>query len=160
MKTEARFKKYGLTPGNTPAGLGIFAGREFLKKELLFKFEGKLCDASTGTFSSNSLQISKNYFIEPHPHNPGRYINHSCDPNSGIKNRNNIVAMKTIRSGEEITLDYAIAIYNDKSPGFWRECGATNCRGFISGPTNRKILPALISKCGEFIPEYMRNKFQ
>jgi hypothetical protein len=50
------------------------------------------------------LQIEKCQWIAPLRNNLGLYINHSCNPNSGIKNSVKIVAMKNIRRGEVLSV--------------------------------------------------------
>ncbi|MFO1434944.1 MAG: SET domain-containing protein-lysine N-methyltransferase [Gammaproteobacteria bacterium] len=63
------------------------------------------------------------------------YVNHSCDPNAGIKGQIFLVAMRDIAVGEEITFDYAMALH--RSPGnppykFSCECGSSRCRGEVT----------------------------
>src|SRR3989338_6894627 len=41
------------------------------------------------------------------------FINHSCDPNCGIRGSLEIVAMRDIEPGEEITIDYAMSESSD-----------------------------------------------
>ena len=62
--------------------------------------------------------------------NPGLYINHSCNPNSGIKNSVKIVAMKNIRRGEEVTFDYSTS---ESEKGWYLicHCENKNCRLII-----------------------------
>lgn len=67
-------------------------------------------------------------YVTPTP--PWMYFNHSCDPNAGIKNNRDIVAMRPIRKGEEIVFDYAMNNIDD-----WTmecNCGSKNCRKIIS----------------------------
>lgn len=52
------------------------------------------------------LQIGKSQGIAPFRNNLCLYINHSCSPNSGIKNSVKIVAMKNIRR-DEVVFDYS-----------------------------------------------------
>jgi len=64
----------------------------------------------------------------------GRYANHSCDPNCGIKNYFDLVAMRPIAKGEQITWDYAMTENND-----WFmicRCGSPRCRKMITGYRN------------------------
>ena len=63
-----------------------------------------------------------------------RYANHSCEPNCGIKNSFDIVAMKPIHVSEQITWDYAMTENND-----WFmlcRCGSPRCRKLITGYRN------------------------
>jgi hypothetical protein len=64
----------------------------------------------------------------------GRYANHSCSPNCGIKGLFNIVAMVDIPENTEITWDYAMTENND-----WLmtcNCGSPRCRKLITGYRN------------------------
>jgi len=61
---------------------------------------------------------------------PEKFINHSCDPNTFVKNRK-VIAMKDIDKNEEITYDYSI---NGIDP--WEmncKCGSKNCRKIVYG---------------------------
>ena len=42
-------------------------------------------------------------------------VNHSCEPNCGIRNACGLVALRDIKDGEEITYDYCMTDY---TPGF------------------------------------------
>lgn len=55
-------------------------------------------------------------------------VNHSCNPNAGIKNSRILTAIKNIKKNEEITYDYSTVWFE----GFKCKCGNTNCRGYIS----------------------------
>ena len=65
-------------------------------------------------------------WIVPAADCPWRYINHSCEPNCGLKGRT-VVALRRIRKGEEITIDYSTT---EEDP-YWRmscSCGSLRCR--------------------------------
>lgn len=40
-----------------------------------------------------------------------QYVNHSCEPNIGVKNRSVFVAMRDISKGEELVTSYAFLGY-------------------------------------------------
>jgi SET domain-containing protein len=68
--------------------------------------------------------------------NEARYINHGCDPNcesTAMDKRIFIEAIRTIRSGEELSYDYQIQRDDDDAAGvddvYACRCGAKNCRG-------------------------------
>jgi SET domain-containing protein len=64
--------------------------------------------------------------------NGTHYINHSCAPNSYMKiTRGHILfmALRDIRPGEEITLDYETTLHSDKKKC---HCKAATCRGTIN----------------------------
>lgn len=82
---------------------------------------------------------------------PARYINHGCEPNCVLRDRAgdpdscDVVAVRPIRAGEEITISYDLVdaeawFANAGNPayGFWHDswsfdclCGAATCRGRI-----------------------------
>lgn len=70
-----------------------------------------------------------------------RCINHSCNPNSFMRGKNELVALQKIKKNEEITYDYSATMWEDanKIMGLFHEklwemkccCGAKNCRNII-----------------------------
>ena len=136
-------------------GEGLFAKVNLKKGSLIFTWKGILKEGTYPCYvGSRWLQIEKCQWIAPYKSNPGWYINHSCDPNSGIKDSIKIVAMKNIRRGEEVTFDYSTS----ESENGWYlvcDCGNTNCRGVIRSyeflPTELKL------KYRSFISEYLKR---
>jgi uncharacterized protein len=64
--------------------------------------------------------------------NGTHYINHSCEPNAFIKTLYGHVlffALRDIRAGEEITVDYELTLHPDSKRC---RCGAASCRGTIN----------------------------
>jgi SET domain-containing protein len=61
---------------------------------------------------------------------PGCYVNHSCEPNVEEKDRAGY-ALKEVKKGEEITIDYDKIAYLEKP--FECHCGSRSCRGFVRG---------------------------
>jgi SET domain-containing protein len=58
------------------------------------------------------------------------FLNHSCAPNVGILGQILFVAMRGIRAGEELTIDYAM-FGGDPKP-MRCQCQAPACRGLIT----------------------------
>ena len=110
-------------------GNGVFALRKFKRGENVFQIEGPISSERT----IHSIQIGE--FEHITAWKPGMFANHSCNPNCGIKKQNDKVylcALKTIKSGEEITWDYAMSDY--KFNWFMPcSCGSKNCRKNIGG---------------------------
>lgn len=82
---------------------------------------------------SRSIQIEADlFFVGPVEREPGDSINHSCDPNCGMRNATQVVTMRDVEMGEELTFDYAMS---DMAPydEFDCACGSTVCRGRVSG---------------------------
>ena len=63
-------------------------------------------------------------------------INHSCDPNCGIRGSLQIIAMRAIQPGEEITFDYAMCESSDYTMPC--QCGSPKCRRSITGEDWRR----------------------
>jgi len=88
-----------------------------------------------------------------------RFINHSCEPNCAVKLdadliTANVFALRDISNGEELTLDYAVFEWSIDHFPLTCLCGATSCRGTITG---FKDLPQSIKiRHWDFIPEYLR----
>ncbi|MGI8835528.1 MAG: SET domain-containing protein [Pyrinomonadaceae bacterium] len=64
--------------------------------------------------------------------NGTHYINHSCEPNAFMKilyNHILFIALRDIRPGEEITIDYESTLHSDEKRCV---CGARKCRGTIN----------------------------
>ena len=58
-------------------------------------------------------------------------MNHSCDPNVFLRGLD-VVALRDLRSGEEVTFDYHTTEYDLVEP-FTCQCGARLCQGVIRG---------------------------
>lgn len=64
--------------------------------------------------------------------NGSELINHSCDPNMGIRRKHGrlwFLSLRGIRKGEELTLDYRFSRKAAKVPCY---CGSPKCRGTIN----------------------------
>lgn len=61
-----------------------------------------------------------------------QFVNHSCDPNLVVRmsgKRIYYYSLRTIKKGEELTIDYRFEASNTPIPC---RCGARNCRGTIN----------------------------
>ncbi len=63
-----------------------------------------------------------------------RFMNHHCEPNSFIRERN-VFALRNIEPWEEITFNYNTTEYEIAEP-FSCRCGSESCQGMISGFRN------------------------
>jgi D-alanine-D-alanine ligase len=131
--------------GNSIAGYGIYAIRDIVKGEIIFNGEGRSQRIITKRyveknwneeekmhFRRYAYPVSEELFIlwdeDPSEWAPQ---NHSCSPNCDFDGLN-ILAIKNINIGQELTLDYARFLDENMEP-FECRCGAPNCRGEISG---------------------------
>jgi hypothetical protein len=65
-------------------------------------------------------------------------INHSCDPSSFVSTDmttgvRQVLALKDLRAGDELTWDYAVNIWEEWVAPVPCHCGAPTCRGTIRG---------------------------
>lgn len=95
------------------AGLGLFAGEDIKKGELIIEYIGNILpkeEADKKTTSQYLFEVSRNKTIDGTPRwNIARYANHSCDGNAEsdiTKGRVFVKAIKNIKEGEEIVYDY------------------------------------------------------
>ncbi len=88
------------------------------------------------------LQVGAHLFIDLDE--PSRLINHSCDPTSGIRGKNTLVAIRDIEEDEEITFDYSATVGTNS---IWKMkclCDSPRCRKIIG---NVLSIPADSLKC-------------
>ena len=119
-------------------GAGLFATRAFRPKQAIIKIAGRIVDAGRlwdrrGTFADNCFRFGPETYLDPGDE-PGRYLNHSCAPNAGIRKTNNqlvLFAAKPIRAGEEIVIDYSTTIGDDDIWTMRCNCGQPSCRSRI-----------------------------
>ena len=135
-------------------GEGLFAKVSFKKGDLVFTWKGVLKKGRYPCYVGHRwLQIEKCQWIAPLRTNPGWYIIHSCNPNSGIKDFVKIVAIKNIRRGDEVTFDYSTSVGED---GWYLKCHCKNknCRRIIR--SYKFLSTELKLKYRDFISEYLK----
>lgn len=132
-------------------GLGIEARRAIACGEVIFTGEERSqrivtrrwveqtwAPSDRETFAKYAYPLSDEVYIlwsdNPHEWAPQ---NHSCDANCAYDGLN-VVALREISAGEELTLDYA-QFCNELSAGFDCHCGAPNCRGFVTGTASMSV---------------------
>lgn len=112
--------------------MGVFAKAKIRRGEVIAVFDGPIIDYEYEYWNDDLL----NHAIQFEPRRwrdsigIARMINHSCEPNCGIKKLFSIVAMRDIEKGEHITWDYEMT---EKNP-HWRmrcHCGFPSCRKVI-----------------------------
>lgn len=106
-------------------GRGVVASRPIEAGEQVLEFRGSVVRAR----GAHTLQIGAEEHLEVAE--PGRFVNHSCDPNCGITRGRLLVARRPIEEGEEITFDYAMT--ESEMEPLACGCGAPDCRGTVSG---------------------------
>jgi SET domain-containing protein len=120
-------------------GRGVFARVKIKKGETISSFDGTIYEFDYPSWNddlyNHVIQFEKRRWRDSS--GIARLINHSCDPNCGIKNLFDVVAMRDIQPGEEITWDYEMT-ENYK----WRmncTCGSPICRKTIGAYENMPL---------------------
>ena len=147
---QRKQKKYTMK-GNAIAGYGIYATQNIGAKELIFRGEGMAQPIITRnyverywnvkekeTFRKYAYPLSKEVFLL-WDNNPSGWApqNHSCDPNTTYEGLN-VVALRNIVKGEELTLNYATFLDENMEP-FNCQCGSANCCGLVTGIVNNSV---------------------
>ncbi|KND50395.1 MAG: Proteins containing SET domain [Parcubacteria bacterium C7867-007] len=123
--------------GQTHLGQSVFAARSFRVGDVITQFTGETFHKSEipkryKGEDDRFVQIGQDQFMGPSG-GVDDLINHSCDPNSGLKfNSENIylVALKDIAEGDEITWDYSTTMFENN----WKmkcDCKSGSCRKII-----------------------------
>jgi uncharacterized protein len=122
-------------------GRGLFATADIAKGEIVAVKGGHIVDRKTlrekitPRLGPVEIQIDDDLFIAPMTDDERElsmlYLNHSCDPNLGVRGEITFVAMRAIRADEELTHDWAMTDDDDYSVEC--NCGASNCRKTLTG---------------------------
>ncbi len=113
-------------------GKGLIAGENITRNKIITRIKGPAClkiNKTKKDAQSNPdwVGVRKNIWIDPlRPH---KFLNHSCNPNAGMRGLT-IMSIKDIKEGDEITIDYS----TQEGDTRWEmkcSCEAVNCRGTI-----------------------------
>jgi SET domain-containing protein len=128
-------------------GTGTFVKDPIAKGEVVVVTGGRImsnADINRPEFRAilhHAFQIDADFNICPMGDEPGHTdgifaVNHSCEPSCGVRGQMELVALRDLRPGEEITYDYAMTDVDNDSMTCQEMkclCGAKSCRGTITG---------------------------
>ena len=130
---------HGLTVRRSPInGKGCFATLYFPRGRKIAEYTGeKISNAEAESRAHRRMlricAIDSRWSLDGSRGGNGtHYMNHSCEPNAFMKilyGQVQFYALRDIRPGEEITIDYESTLHSDKKRC---TCGAANCRGTIN----------------------------
>jgi len=144
-------------------GKAVFAKAKIKKGEFIGAFNGKIYEAERAMLlpdvpplraGRHAVQFEPKKWRDGKVKGLARYIAHSCNPNCGIKNMFEVVAMKDIKKGEEITWDYAMTENSDFRMKCM--CGAKSCRKIIGAYS--MLSPKVRKKYKGYISEWLTQK--
>jgi SET domain-containing protein len=143
---------------------GMFAKKKIKKNELILVWGGSVLTKKDMAKLPKAvsdheypLQVYPGIFFGPKRTgdiDQAEMVNHSCDPNAGIKGQCVLVARRDIKPGEEITYDYETTDTEDMN--FKCNCGSKICRGRIDGGSWKK--PEWRKKNKDYLSWYITEK--
>ncbi len=151
-------------------GKGLFANKDFKKREFIFKIDlsklprlnKKSKISEEDEFHIDYVGYGK-YVLSNHSY---VYINHSCDPNVLVKHlsiaKSEFYAMRDIKKGEQLTCDYGVNAMDQIDKELWKtkcNCGSVNCRRtlsvcFLKQPIKNQ------RKYYKYLPPSLKRKFK
>lgn len=152
---HARTRPTTAMRGDSIAGYGSFALVPFEAGDVVFPGETRPFNVATLPYvqqywSAEQLSEFRRY---AYPLADGVYAlwsddptawrpqNHACAPNTAFQGLD-VIALRSIAVGEELTLDYGAAM-NDLSEPFDCRCGSPTCRGRIVGQPGNSVAARL-----------------
>jgi hypothetical protein len=155
-KTEVRESKIH--------GRGLFATADIAKDEIVVVKGGHIVDRKTlreqitPRLGPVEIQIDDDLFIAPVTEEERElsmlYLNHSCDPNLGVRGEITFAAMRDIRAAEELTHDWAMTDDDDYSVEC--NCGVPDCRKTLTGKDWQR--PNLQERYAGYFSAYLARK--
>lgn len=143
-----------ITIQQTGKGRGVFARQKFAQGETVVV---GIPIEEVPERTIYSFQIDFNLYVNLDE--PAVVINHSCDPNTGVRNNQfggyDFVALGDIEVGEEITWDYETTEYESIAVRRCL-CGSFSCRGKTLGFKFREQM--LRDIYGEHIADYLKTQ--
>ncbi len=145
-------------------GQGVFALRDFSPGEFIFRRRhGRIVANSDINRLSDDDQrhlCELDWETSAVLLAPGRYLNHSCNPNA-MRKGTHVYAWRAIGQGEEITIEYRLNAFSDELwPCF---CGSARCSGQIIGnffALNSDLQRAYLPYAPRFIRAEYRRRLQ
>ena len=146
-------------------GRGLFARAAIAAGEVVAVKGGAIMDAAAfarikDEVSPAEIQIGDDLYIAPRNREEVEAnilcLNHSCQPNVGVRGEITFVAMRDIPAGAELTIDYAM-IDGDPHERMSCSCGAAECRGLVTGDDWRR--PELQRRYAGYFSRYLEERF-
>lgn len=143
---------------------GFFATQDINKGEILSYYVGNPIDRHKleqvmAEIEGSYLQVANSLYVAPLNYDEYKdsrlTYNHSCEPNAGMAGNVMTVAMRDIKAGEEITVDYAM-IFSDDDFEMSCSCGNKSCRKLIKGSDWK--LPNLQKKYDGYFSWYLQDE--
>jgi hypothetical protein len=144
-------------------GRGLFAVRPVRAGEIVAIKGGHVLDARAlarvkPRIADAYIQIDDGFYLGARTRSEVSrnkiWLNHSCDPNVGIRGQATFVAMRAVNAGEELTYDWAM---EENARDRTRcACGSARCRGVLTGRDWQR--PELQGRYRGYFSAYLAEK--
>lgn len=147
-------------------GRGLFARADIASGEIVAVKGGRIMDSATlgriiDEVSPAEIQIEEDLYIAPGSAEEVEAsilcLNHSCEPNVGVRGQITFVAMRDVPANAELTIDYAM-IDGDPTDRMNCNCGASGCRKVITGEDWRRV--ELRGKYTGYFSQYLAERIR
>lgn len=147
--------------GDSPiAGKGVFVSEPVKAGEVITQIDGKVVKRHIRTEKgsarfANWIGMGEGVWLNPNK-TKFRFLNHSCKPSAAIVDGHQLIALKDLKEGDEVTFDYSLTDTDVN----WRmecSCGAENCRKVIQ--PIYFVPPEVFKTHYPNIPQYFQHEF-
>lgn len=143
-------------------GLGVIANQEIAQGEVVMVYGGIIVPRDEikeyrEICGHAGIQLSEDFFMVPSTREELELqgiINHSCEPNVGIRSQVELISIHEIAKGEEIFLDYAFMETNFEA--FACGCGSSACRKSITSNDWRML--EIQKEYGSYFSPYLQSQ--
>jgi hypothetical protein len=157
--------KIGVKTDLSKFGKGLFSTYNFKKDEVIFKFTGyKMHFEDTillGDKECYPIQVGKDLYI--YADEPFCFINHSCEPNCGINEHLELIALEDIKIDEELFFDYSTTMLERR----WQMnclCNSPFCRNLIQDfdllPEQTQLKYIKLNVVQPFILQHIKSRVE
>lgn len=138
-------------------GRGLVATQDIAKGEFIGFIKGpvryEVNQTLRETFSNPDwVGFKRNHWVDPEP--PFKYLNHACSASCGVKGVRTLHAVRNIKKGEELTIDYSTTELDEN----WFldcQCKLPECRKRVA--SIQSLPKRVFNRYDPYIPTYNRH---
>jgi SET domain-containing protein len=142
-------------------GVGMFAAKKIKRGEIVFIKGGHVLtrdEMFTTKIINSYLPLDDKYVLgatnSEEEESIKLFINHSCDPNCGVRGEISFVALRDVSKGEELNIDYAMVDNEDYT--IKCSCESILCRKKVTGFDWKR--PELQKRYKGYFARYLEDK--
>jgi hypothetical protein len=115
--------------GQSWLGRSVFANAPIPAGTRILEVTGPILRQPPHAVSCNLVQVGHHQYVDISA--PVIFVNHSCEPNAGIRGDLWLVSIRAIEAGEQITFDYSTTMQEN----YWTmecDCRSPLCRNSVA----------------------------